>query len=98
MHECRFYETSPFLKEDPSFPLHAMYKKPYSFVRVEPDGSIFSYHSPHSMNVYLTLRYSQLYLNWGFVEEENNLRLFEYNTEFPLHRIYFLFRFRSLLI
>jgi|GEM_PF-3449302 len=83
MHECRIYETKPFLKKDPSFPLHALYKKPFSVVRAEPDGSIFSYHSPHSMNVYLSLRYSRLYLNWGFVEDENNLRLFEYNTEFP---------------
>lgn len=84
MHECRIYETKPFLKKDPSFPLRAFYKKPFSVVRAEPDGSIFSYHSPHSMNVYLSLRYSRLYLNWGFVEDENNLRLFEYNTEFPL--------------
>lgn len=83
MHECRNYETSPFLKEDPCFPLCSLYKKPYSALRVEPNGSIYSYHSPHSMNVFLTLRYSRLYLNWGFVEEENNLRLFEYNTEFP---------------
>ena len=37
-----------------------------------------------SFNVYLSLRYSRLYLNRGFVEDENNLRLFEYNTEFPL--------------
>ena len=83
MHECRIFETKPFLKKDPIFPLCALYKKPYSVVRAEPDGSIFSYHSPHSMNVYLSLRYSRLYLNWGFVEDENNLRLFEYNTEFP---------------
>lgn len=83
MPEYRIFRTKPFLKEDPVFPLHELYKKPYSVLRAELDGSIFSYHSPHSMNVYLTLRCSRLYLNWGFVEDENSLRLFEYNTEFP---------------
>ena len=83
MPEDRIYESTPHLKESPDFPLHALYKEPTTVVRVEPDGSIFSHRSSHELHVYLTLRYDRLYLNWCFYEEDDHLRLFEYNTEFP---------------
>ena len=83
MYEMYLGRSTPTLFKDKSFPLKDEIKSYGRVLRVEPDGTIFSYTSPDSLNVYLVIEYGQLYLKWAFSGDKDGMRFYEYNMKFP---------------
>ena len=80
--EERVYESLPHIKEYNTFPQRDNYKKPVEVLRVEKDGTVFSYRSPFAMSVYLTLEYDELFLNWVFADNGEKIGYNTYDIPF----------------